>query len=352
MTGHRTIWVGTGSHGSAEPEGIWRITHPGPGGDWGSARAERVLQASEPSFLAIHPSADRLYAVSEQDRGRVLSTVVSADCSLGPLRSVPTAGSGPCHIRVHPQGQWLYAANYGDGTLSAIELTEAGDVSEHVLTFRHAGSGPNADRQDGPHAHSTRLTPEGHYLMVADLGTDEIRSYPLDGGRPEPDPVLTGLPPGSGPRHFAGRGAHLYISAELSGEVLVVDFDEHSGKGELVQRLPGATLPGRSEDAHYLSHILYSRGVVLVASRGSDSISTFTVHDDGARLEPAGEIHTAAWPRHMALAGSNLIVAGERADRVVVHPFAPEEAGRSDTGAVGPIQHEIPIPRPMFILPM
>ncbi|HLS26147.1 MAG TPA: beta-propeller fold lactonase family protein [Beutenbergiaceae bacterium] len=352
MTVHRTLWVGTGSNRGADPESIWRITHQGSPGDWSTSRSEPVLQTPEPSFLTLHPAADRLYAVSETNPGRVLSTGMGADCSLGPVRSVRTRGASPCHIRVHPQGQWLYAANYGDGTLSAIELTEAGDVSEHVLTYEHHGSGADPNRQTGPHAHSTRISPGGGYLMVADLGTDEIRSYALDAGRPEPEPVITTLPAGTGPRHFAGKGSHLYVSAELSGEVLVLEWDEETGQGKLVQQLPGATLPGKSQDAHYLSHILYSRGVVLVASRGSDSLTTFTVHDDGARLEPAGEVHTGAWPRHMAVVGSNVIVAAERADRVVIHPFAPESALNGDGSAVGPVQHEIEIPRPMFILPM
>ncbi|MGC0272259.1 lactonase family protein [Pseudactinotalea sp. Z1739] len=353
MTVYRQIWVGTDANEGPDPEGIWRIQRPGPAGDWDGVDVVRTIAASRATYLTLHPSADRLYAVSEQDGGRVISYAFGADCTLGQVRSVATGGSGPCHLRVHPQGRWLYVANYGDGVLSAVELTEAGDVSDHVLTFGHAGTGPNPDRQEGPHAHSTRISPGGGYLLVADLGTDEIRAYPLESGRPDPDPVITSLPAGSGPRHVAGSGRYLYISGELSGEVLVLEWDENTGRGEVVQQVRAATLPGRSEDAYYLSHILFSSGVVLVASRGSDSVSTFTVHDDGARLELAGEVHTGAWPRHMALSGPNLLVAGEREDRVLIHPFTPrgDPEGRYQ-GAVGPVQHEIEIPRPMFILPM
>lgn len=352
MTAFRHLWVGTGAHEGADAEGIWRIARPHSAESWTDARVVRAQQASEPTFLTLHPAAERVYAVAEQNNGRVASYSLGADCALSVVRSVPTGGSNPCHIRVHPQGQWLYAANYGDGVLAAIELTEAGDVSDHVLTFGHTGSGPDTDRQDGPHAHSTRISPGGGYLLVADLGTDEIRAYPLDGGRPGPDPVISAMPPGSGPRHFAGKGSYLYLSAELSGEVLVLAWDEDSGTAQVLQQIPGATLPGRSAEAHYLSHILYSHGVVLVASRGSDSLSTFTVHDGGARLQAAGEVHTGAWPRHMAVAGSKVIVAAERGDEVLIHPFTPEGVSAGGDGAVGPAQHTIEIPRPMFILPM
>src|SRR5699024_6767772 len=153
--------------------------------------AVRAVSATQPTYLALHPAADRLYAVSEQGGGRVTSFGIGSDCRLGQVRTTRTGGSGPCHLRVHPHGRWLHVSNYGDGVLSAVELTEAGDVSEHVVTYPHTGSGPDAGRQEGPHAHSSRISPGGGYLMVADLGTDEIRSYPLSSGRLHPEPVIT-----------------------------------------------------------------------------------------------------------------------------------------------------------------
>lgn len=353
MTVYQHIWVGTDANDSPDPEGIWRIPRPRSGQDWGSVEVVRVVDAAKATFLALHPAADRLYAVCEQEGGRVTSYNIGADCTLGDVRSVRTGGAGPCHVRVHPQGRWLYVANYGDGVLSAVELTEAGDVSDHVLTFAHSGSGSLAARQEGPHAHATRISPGGDYLLVTDLGTDEIRAYPLESGRPVDEPVITTLPAGSGPRHMAGHGSFLYISAELSGEVLVLDWDEDAGRAEVVSQVPAVTMPPASADSRYLSHILYSRGVVLVASRGTDSISTFRVAEDGARLDLAGQVRTGTWPRHMAVAGSNLVVAGERQDALVFHPFTPEGAPEGQyQGAVGPASHQIDIPRPMFVLPM
>ncbi|HLS12915.1 MAG TPA: lactonase family protein [Beutenbergiaceae bacterium] len=353
MTAFRHIWIGTGAHDGPDAEGIWRMDRPAPGQGWGARPATRVLTAERPTYLALHPSADRLYAVSEGRSGAVVSYTIGADCALGKRRKVATGGVGPCHLRVHPQGQWLYVSNYGDGTLSAVELTEAGDVSERVLTYRHSGSGPDRGRQESSHAHSATLSPGGEFLIVADLGTDELRAYPLENGRPDSAPVLTTLPPGTGPRHLAIHGDYLYVTGELSGEVLVLAWNEQDGSAELIQRTPAATLPGRSADAYYLSHILIAGGVVLIASRGSDSLSTFTIAEDGAHLELTGEVPTAAWPRHMAVVGSQVLVAGEREDVVVAHPFTPggEAQGRW-SGAVGPEADRVSIPTPMYVLPM
>lgn len=329
------------------------MDHPAPGQGWGALPAKQVVPATLPSYLTVHPAAERLYSIAEREGGTVRSYDIRADCALGKSRRVSTGGSAPCHLLVHPQGRWLYVANYGDGTLSAVELTEAGDVSDHVLTYPHSGSGPRTDRQERAHAHSSTLSPGGGFLIVADLGTDQLRAYPLDAGRPDPEPVLTALPPGVGPRHIAVNGRFLYVSCELSGEVIVLAWDEGTGSAELLQQSPAATLPGRSEDAHYLSHILISSGVVLVAARGSDSLSTFTIAEDGARLELDGEMATGTWPRHMAVVGSQVLVAGEGENAVVVHPFAPGGGPESQwTGAVGPEEDRVSVPTPKFILPM
>ncbi len=350
MTPHRHIWIGTGAQQGSETQAIWRITRPSAGESWDTAGVARAWDVPVPNYLTLHPAADRLYAVSSVDDGRVLSFAIGSDvaCALGHQKSVSSGGGAPCHLRVHPQGQWLYVANYGHGGVSAISLTESGDVSDKVITLPNSGSGPVSDRQEASHAHSTRLSPGGGYLLVADLGTDEILAYPLHSGRPDTDPVITKLPPGTGPRHFAGTGDYLYVTGELSGTVLVLHWDEDTGTASVVQEVAAATLPGRSADAHLLSHLVFTRGRLLVASRGSDSISTFAVSEGGAHLELTGEVHTGTWPRHMALVGSDLLVAAEQQDVISVHPF---DAG-AERDPVKEVSTEISIPCPMFILPM
>src|SRR5699024_3310411 len=154
--------------------GIWRF-YKGAGSPWSEVTAVLMAVAPKPTFLAVHPHAERLYAVGEKGKGGVASYNVGTDCSLHRTGTVASGGTGPCHLLVHPQGQWLYVANYGDGTLGAVELTEAGDVGEHVRTYPHSGSGPVAERQDGSHAHFCALSPGGDWLIVTDLGTDELR---------------------------------------------------------------------------------------------------------------------------------------------------------------------------------
>ncbi|TDE94244.1 lactonase family protein [Occultella glacieicola] len=342
MTVVQHMWIGSTSTAQI-PGGIWRLNRSA-GGDWADSTAQRMLTADHPSFLALHPAADRLFAVGEGDPGTVSSYAVDAECALRRTAVTGSGGAGPCHLLVHPQGHWLYASNYGDGSLGAIALTEAGDVSDHVVSLPHAGSGPVSGRQDGPHAHSANLSAGGEFLIVADLGTDQLRAYPLDMGRPDPEPILTDLPPGTGPRHLVVAGDFVYVAGELSGEVLVLAWDSDGGRGEVIQRVAASTLPGRSADVHQLSHLLAHRDSLVVGVRGADAISTFSVSEDGSHIELTGEVVTAAWPRHHEIVGSELLVAGERADEVAIHPIAD--------GVIGPVRASVALPTPMFILPV
>jgi len=76
-----------------------------------------------------------------------------------------------------------------------------------VASVAHAGSGPNAARQERPHPHCVLASPDNRFVVVADLGLDALIAYPFgpDGSLDAANPMRSALPPGCGPRHFAFR---------------------------------------------------------------------------------------------------------------------------------------------------
>lgn len=333
----RQFWVGTKAQDASS--GIYRFSRT-TGQQWGQVQPSLVAPAAMPTFLAVHPLADRLYAVSEQDPGAVVSYKVASDCAVRRTSSMASGGAGPCHLLIHPQGQWVYVANYIDGTLGAIELTEAGDLGDEVLRYPHHGGGPVTGRQDGSHAHFCTMSPGGDWLIVADLGTDQLRAYALDDGLPAEEPVLTSMPAGFGPRHIAAWEEVLYVTGELSGEVAALAWDEAAGTAELVSRTPVSAREGE----RYPSHIERRGDWLIVGVRGVNTVSTLAITGDGTGLELLGEAGTADWPRHLALAGEHVLVAGEGDDSIAVHAI-------TGTG-LGEASDRIPVPAPMCILPM
>jgi 6-phosphogluconolactonase (cycloisomerase 2 family) len=321
----------------------------------------RALATPAPTFLAQHPGGRRLYAVSEGAHG--VLTVFGPDGEAGGrpgslrLRSThDSGGSFPCHVVVDPGGRRLIVAHYGGGIAASFPLDRWGDIGGSPTLLPASGSpGPRADRQDGPHAHSTTISPDGRFALVADLGTDELRRYRLTGdGPPAPDGVACVLPAGSGPRHLAFRSAApagdtpagraswtLYATLELSAEVAVLSWDAPSGTASLVGR---HALPRAARDSRTLpSHLVPAGGRLIVAVRGPDVLADFRIADGGA-LTLVSSTPTVAWPRHFAVLGDWLVVAGERSDAVGRHALAGPDGG------LGDLVHRDLVPAPACVV--
>ncbi|MDS1271986.1 lactonase family protein [Lipingzhangella sp. LS1_29] len=372
------VWVG-GYTPDSEPagtaQGIYRV--------WLDDSSGRLtpggVAASTcgPSFLAVHPSRTRLYAVNEHTRGGVAAFAITASAELSPLGRVATGGAAPCHIHVLPGGRELAVSHYGDGTVAVVPLTPHHDVAPPAAPVdhgAHVGLGPDPERQDGPHAHCARLAPDGRHLLVTDLGTDELRCY-------VPDPVLrtleyTGsvrLPPGTGPRHLAaGRDGRMYVVGELDAQLHVLRWRSarHRDVGATVTRAEGAeagilapartslhgvvhedTLPAVRGDQprSYPGEVAVSPcgRHLYVSNRGADCVSTFAL--DGPTPRHLADVATGgAWPRHFALVGPHgqyLVVANQFSDQLTVLRRDPDTGIPVDTG------HRLDVPSPAVVLP-
>ena len=338
------LWLGTSPDDArdAAAAGIWSADL-----DRASGRLDApVLRArtSAPSFLALARDARSLFAVGETAPGAVTRFAIDADGALTQVERVSSGGSGPCHLLAHPSGRALYVANYLSGSVGVLPLRAGPDGATELVggvaqVFEHSGRGPVADRQEGPHAHATLLTPDGAVLLAFDLGTDEVRRYRVrPDGLLDADGVAVVMPPGTGPRHAAwGPGGHLYVTGELDGGLHVLAWD---GRELLpVQVVPAAGDAAAAPDEEALpAHVVVHGDLVLTSVRGPDVVAGWRPADGGARLEPAGVTPVGAggsgavWPRHFAVVtgpGKDwLVVAGQRSGRVVVRALDDVTAGR------------------------
>ncbi|MFC3995285.1 lactonase family protein [Nocardiopsis sediminis] len=343
----RRLWIGTYTRGSVPAgsgAGVHRVLLDTRTGELsGGAPAIAVEGAS---FLAAHPRSGLVYAVSEVDEGRVTALSVGPDGVPAAVGSAPTGGGSPCHVAVHPAGGHIVTANYADGAVGVHRLDAAGAPgAPQVLT--HSGSGPRADRQEGPHAHSTAVAPGGAHLLIADLGTDELRGHAFDPGAADPaGPGFTAarLAPGTGPRHVAVHpSGHVYVAGELDARVHVLRWDRPTATAAAV-----AGVPAGAEDGDFPSEIALSADGerLYVANRGSDTIAVFAVTDGGAALRPLGHVPAGgAWPRHFALVGDFIVVAAQHEGVLAVLRTDPEGGLPTDTG------HRLPVPDPACVLP-
>jgi len=315
-----TLWVGTyPAEGLGAPvglgEGLWRVSL-----DRGvlSSPSQVTTQAA-PSFVVSHPTLPLLYAVEEASP-TVLSVLSVAGVEHEVAR-VEVGGEFGCHVLVAPDASALYVSNYGSGELTVVRLTDEGlPADAPVQAWVHTGGGPRLDRQEGSHAHFACMSPDGAYVLVADLGTDEIRRYLVaEAGLLTEAGIAATLPAGSGPRHIAVRGELLYVVCELDHTLRTLRWDRPSANADVIAEHPTTLAAHRTGDTTYDAHVAVVPGptgdVVFLSVRGADVISVFDVAPEG-ELAYRAALDVGYWPRHFAVVDDCLVVAAEKGHEV------------------------------------
>ncbi len=188
-----------------------------------------------PSFLTLGPDKRCLYAVNEITGDKGPHGTVSAfavDLTTGHLSYLnqqSTHGLAPCYASIEPEGRYCLVANYETGSLCVLPIQKDGSLGEATDTVQFSGSGPNRERQEGPHAHMVMPSPDGRFILAVDLGADRLMAFRLDrerGALSPADPPWTQMPPGAGPRHLAfhPQRPFAYVINELQSTVTVLSL--------------------------------------------------------------------------------------------------------------------------------
>ena len=291
-----------------------------------------VGEMERPSFLAIHPNGRFLYAVSElgndgHTNGFVYSFAI--DPITGKLTFInkrSSGGGGACHLVVDKTQQILLVANYGSGSVAAFRLAPDGSIGESTAVMQFSGSGPNPQRQRGPHAHAVVLSPDNRFLFVPDLGTDQIHILkfdPVKGSLALNEPPYAKVDPGAGPRHltFAPDGRFAYVVDEMGSTVTAFNYE--AGLGALTELQVVSTLSDEFTGINNAAEIQTDpAGHYLYASnRGNDSIAVFSIEKNSGKLVRIQIAPTQGrTPRNFTIdpTGKYLLAANQDTDNIIV----------------------------------
>jgi 6-phosphogluconolactonase len=347
------FYVGTYTdHGS---KGIYAYRFDSATGE--STSLGLASETAAPSFLAIVPSGRFLYAVNEisqfngQPTGAVSALAIRpTTAKLALLNQVPSRGAGPAHIALDRSGKYALVSNYDAGSVAVFPVLQDGRLGEATAFVQHRGSSVNKERQEGPHAHAAAFSPDNRFVIVADLGLDQLLVYRFNAaaGTLGSDPQIVRAVPGAGPRHlvFDAAGRHLYVINEMQSTVVTYDFDAANGTLSELQVL--SALPkgfARTSEAAEIE--MHSSGKFIFASnRGDDSIAVFAVNAKDGTLTPV-EIDSTGGktPRNFVLdpTGGWLLAANQDSDDIVVFRVDPSSGHLTRSGA------ELHVPSPVCV---
>lgn len=329
------VWIGMSAPRAGEPEGIYRTTLDSETGSL--TKPELAAEVGAPGFLAAGPTGNRLYAVCRLPDGEsgVAAYEISEDTkSLRLLNTQPTGDGESCHVAVDPTGKGLFTAQYGTGSVCAFPLNEDGTIGVRTAHVRHSGSSVNRQRQEGPHPHYVTTDPTNQYLLVPDLGADQIVIYKTDLAAGHIAPHGAGRSPaGAGPRHmkFHPNGQFAYVVNELDLSVTAYKYDASAGtltEFQTITTLPPEMREGSDTCAEIRMH---PSGKFLYASnRGHDSIAAFRIDPQSGKLAfVEHESIRGCHPRNFNIdpSGKWLIVAGRDSNTLSVFRIDAEAGG-------------------------
>ena len=305
----------------------------------GSLVPVQIVPASNPSFVALDPSRTHLYSVNEDAPGRVSAYSINpSNGNLTFINSQPAGGDFTTHVSVHPSGQFVFAANYGQlsspGNFAAFRIGANGSLTPMTSLFQSVGygnnRGPNPDRQETVHAHQIITDLSGAHVLAVDLGADKVNALNVDaaGVLSYATVPFAPLASGSGPRHMAFHPdkTHAYVLDELVSSITVFSYD--AARAAFIWQQTISTLPDNFAGTNTTAEIrVHPSGRFLYnTNRGHNSVTMFAIDGDTGELDVIGwESTRGEWPRGMNIdpSGTFLYVGNQNTDTIAVFRIQP-----------------------------
>lgn len=316
---------------------------------------QAVGNAKSPSFLAVHPSGQYLYAVNEAAEKQAGVSAYAIDKATGKLtfmNSQSSMGDGPCHVSIDQTGKTAFVSNYGGGSLAVLPIRANGSLGAPSDSAQDTGTGPNKERQDKAHVHSATVAPDNRFVYVADLTTDQLNIFATDVKASTVKPAAmphVRVKPGSGPRHFTfhPNGKFAYLVEELTSSVAVFSRNAQTGALTLlddnVKTLP-ASFSGQNTSADI--HIDPSGKFLYQSNRGANTLAIFAIGQDG-RLTKVGDQSTEGkTPRNFLIdpKGDFVFVANQETDAITIFKRDQKTGKLTYTGK------SVPVPAPVCVI--
>jgi len=333
-----------GTYTKGDSEGIYTFTLDTEIG--AITEVKVAAQLDNPTYL--HVSEDYLYSVvKEGDSGGVASFSLHRQSGeLKPINRQVTPGSPPCHVSADRQDRLLFSSNYHKGTVESY-LIKDGWINHVVDIVQHEGFGPDP-RQEKPHTHYAAMTPDEKFLVVVELGSDQLITYRVgdEGG-------LTcvhhlAINPGSGPRHltFHPNQKFAYLLTELSSEVVTLNYHAEDGSFSTIQTLSAIPEDFKENNQASAIHMTKDGQFLYTANRGHNSIAVFRVDPENGKLTWIEHVPTGGdWPRDFALDPSEkfIIASNQNSSNLVLF------ARNAETGKLTRIRMDVTVPDPVCV---
>lgn len=204
------------------------------------------IEVDNSAYVQASRDGKTLYSITDEG---VVSFRILPNGSLAKLGSAKIKGMRGCHLTTSRDNRFLFVSGYHDGKVTVLRINEDGSVGPITDGVFHKGLGSVAERNYRPHVSCSRLTPDERFLMVADLGIDQIKIYRFDKGEGRitlVDTLRCELE--SAPRRFlfSRDGRFMYVIYELKNAIDVFSF-EAGERTPVIEKIQTVSTAGTTE---------------------------------------------------------------------------------------------------------
>lgn len=345
MNNRNYLLIGTYTSGKSKGIQLYRFDE-----ESGENQFIEEIKVENPSYITVSRDKKYVYAVSENEQNPSYLNAFLFDEEkekLSFLNRQETYGAAPCYVELDKRGKHAVTANYAGGNISVFEIDHDGELSDIIQKIDFEGKGKDVERQQGPHLHSVKFSPEGNFLFAADLGTDKIHCMKVikEGHTylDEKNIESYEVPAGSGPRHllFHPSGKFLYLITELKGEVIVFLYQNYR-----LQMIQSAAIDAVTGNEAGDIDITPDGKFLYASSRTeNDGVAIFSIDEETGEINKIKYINTGIHPRNIKVTpnGKFLLVANKDSNSIEIYKIYKEN------GLLNKINNEIKVDKPVCL---
>ena len=274
-------YVGTYTHGNSVGIHLFDLDVEN-----GTMKERKVIPINNPSYIKMSHNGKFLYSIADEG---VRSFTVQPDGDLVPLNCASIEGMRGCYLSTDKDDKYLFVAGWHDGKVTVMRLNEDGTVGAMTDEVFHKGLGSVAERNYRPHVSCSRLTPDGRFLMVADLGIDQIKVYRFDKNEGRVmlvDTIRCELE--SAPKYFmfSSDGRFFYVLYELKNMIEVYSYKEGERVPivEKIQTIPSTGSKPNQLTAACAMHLSPDEKHLFCSNAGDNTVSMYDRDDETGML--------------------------------------------------------------------
>ena len=244
-----------------------------------------------PASVSVSPNGQFVYVANRGDGTVSAFSINSGSGTLNAVGSPTPTGSGlnsnPYSITVSPNGQFAYVANSGDGTVSVFSINPNTGALNTVGLPVFSGAGSSS------YPYSVAISPNGQFAYVANLNDGTVSTFSINPGTGALSVV--GLPVSSGSHSFSEpnsvtvspNGQFAYVTNLNEGTVSTFSINPGTGALSLLGA-PNPTGIGTGGSAPYSIAISPNGQFAYVANFFEGTVSTFSINPSSGTLSIMG----------------------------------------------------------------